>query len=49
MKKMDLNSKSETSKVDWTKVLDIVIKILTIGFYHIKKHQGGKQANGSPV
>ena len=28
-------------KPDWTKVLfEIIIKILTLGFYHIKKHKG---------
>ena len=27
-------------KPDWTKVLfEIVIKILTLGFYHVRKHK----------
>ena len=33
------SSSESTSKFDWTKVLDIVIKILTIGFYHVQKHK----------
>ena len=32
-------SASESTKFDWTKVLDIVIKILTIGLYHVNKHK----------
>ena len=27
-------------ETDWTKVLfEVIIKILTLGFYHIKKHR----------
>ena len=33
-------SQSQTEKPDWVKVLfEVVIKILTLGFYHIKKHK----------
>ena len=40
------NSNSE-STTDWKRVvIDIIIKILTLGFYHVEKHH--KQANGSP-
>ena len=36
MKKM--NSESESK--DWTKVLfEIIIKILTLGMYHVEKHK----------
>ena len=39
------NSKSTT---DWKQVvIDIIIKIITLGLYHVEKHKG-KQANGSP-
>jgi len=32
---------SEQQKPDWTEVLlEVVVKILTLGFYHIKKHKG---------
>lgn len=30
----------EFEKQDWTKVLfEIIIKILTLGFYHLEKHR----------
>ena len=33
------NPSSESTK-DWTKVLfEVIIKILTLGFYHIEKHK----------
>jgi hypothetical protein len=42
MSKSTLNSALETQETDWTKVLfEVIIKILTLGFYHIKKHQKG--------
>ena len=31
--------KSESKSVDWAKVLNIIIKILTIGLYHVEKHK----------
>ena len=31
---------NETEKQDWTKVLfEIIIKILTLGMYHVEKHK----------
>ncbi len=31
---------TENEEKDWTKVLfEVIIKILTLGFYHIKKHK----------
>ena len=31
----------EEQKPDWTEVLfEVVLKILTLGFYHVKKHKG---------
>ena len=39
MKKQESSSvNSEEQKNDWTKVLfEVIIKILTLGFYHVKK------------
>ena len=32
--------KTENNEHDWTKVLfEVIIKILTLGFYHIEKHK----------
>ena len=31
-------SKSQKS-VDWTAVIEVILKILTIGLYHVRKHQ----------
>ena len=32
--------KTENEEKDWTKVLfDVIIKILTLGFYHVEKHR----------
>ena len=32
--------KTENEEKDWVKVLfEIIIKILTLGFYHIEKHR----------
>ena len=31
---------NEDEKNDWTKVLfEVILKILTLGFYHIEKHK----------
>jgi hypothetical protein len=36
--------KQESNSSDWTKVLfEIIIKILTLGFYHIEKHRRAEQ------
>ena len=44
MKKQE--SKSVDEEKDWTQVLfEIIIKILTLGFYHIEKH---KKIGGIP-
>ena len=38
MKKQD--SSSVDQKNDWVKVLyEVILKILTLGFYHIEKHK----------
>ena len=32
--------KTENEERDWTKVLfEVIIKILTLGFYHVQKHR----------
>ena len=32
--------KTENEENDWVKVLfDVIIKILTLGFYHVEKHR----------
>ncbi len=32
--------KTEDEEKDWTRVLfEVIIKILTLGFYHIEKHK----------
>ena len=35
------NSQSQTDqKPDWTQVLfEVILKILTLGFYHVQKHK----------
>ena len=40
-KKLLLRSANEAEpKPDWTQVLfEVIIKILTLGFYHIEKHK----------
>ena len=39
MKKQESTSVNQNS--DWKEVLvDIILKILTLGFYHIEKHKG---------
>ena len=48
---------AEDPQKDWTKVLfEIIIKILTLGFYHLERHRSNngdeaqkKQVNRSPV
>ena len=35
-----MTTKSENQEHDWTKVLfEVIIKIFTLGFYHIEKHK----------
>ena len=35
-----MKNENEDQNKDWTKVLfEIIIKILTLGFYHIEKHK----------
>ena len=35
--------KTEDEEKDWTRVLfEVIIKILTLGFYHIEKHRKDK-------
>ena len=37
------NSESKSENPDWKEVLiEIIIKILTLGFYHIEKHKKPK-------
>ena len=41
MSKRTSTSATNEQETDWTKVLfEVIIKILTLGFYHIKKHKG---------
>ena len=38
--KQELNSANKEQETDWTKVLfEVILKILTLGFYHIWKHK----------
>ena len=40
MKKQELNSANNEQEISWTKVLfEVIVKILTLGFYHIEKHK----------
>ena len=38
--KLQSNMKQENEEKDWVKVLfEIIIKIITLGFYHVEKHR----------
>ena len=38
--KSQLKMKTENEEKDWVKVLyEVILKILTLGFYHIEKHR----------
>jgi len=38
--KLQSNMKTESEEKDWVKVLfEIIIKIITLGFYHVEKHR----------
>ena len=38
--KSRLKMKTESEEKDWVKVLyEVILKILTLGFYHIEKHR----------
>ena len=38
--KQELNSANKEQETDWTKVLfEVILKILTLGFYHLEKHK----------
>ena len=38
--KSRLNMKTKSEEKDWVKVLfEIIIKIITLGFYHVEKHK----------
>jgi len=38
--KQELNSANKEQETDWTKVIfEVILKILTLGFYHIEKHK----------
>ena len=41
--------KTESEEKDWVKVLyEVILKILTLGFYHVEKHNdANKQKHGS--
>ena len=40
MSKFKSQSTTEGDNQSWTKVLlDIIIKVLTLGFYHLEKHK----------
>jgi hypothetical protein len=35
-----MSSQSQSKKTfDWSLVVEVILKILTIGLYHVKKHQ----------
>ena len=39
-KRKEIQMKTENEEKDWVKVLfDVIIKILTLGFYHVEKHR----------
>ena len=42
---MSSKSKSQANQnPDWTSVLfEVLMKILTLGFYHVRKHQDGNE------
>ena len=42
---MSSKSKSQANQnPDWTEVLiEVILKILTLGFYHVRKHQDGNE------
>ena len=35
--------KNEKKQVDWAKVVEVIISILTLGLSHIRKHQDGNE------
>ena len=38
-KRKEIKMKTESEEKDWVKVLfEIIIKIITLGFYHVEKH-----------
>ena len=40
--KLKSSTSADNEQNDWTKVLfEVIIKILTLGFYHIEKHKKG--------
>ena len=42
MSKRTSTSATNGQETDWTKVLfEVILKILTLGFYHIEKHKKG--------
>ena len=44
---MKNHSSESTNNSNWKEVLvDIIVKIITLGLYHVEKHHN--QANGSP-
>ena len=43
-----MKKQASPSETDWTKVLfEVILKILTLGFYHIRKHQGNNTPDGA--
>ena len=39
-KRKEIKMKTEDEEKDWVKVLfEIIIKIITLGFYHVEKHR----------
>ena len=39
-KRKEIKMKTENEEKDWVKVLfEIIIKIITLGFYHVEKHR----------
>ena len=39
-KRKEIKMKNESEEKDWVKVLyEVILKILTLGFYHVEKHR----------
>jgi len=39
-KRKEIQMKVESEEKDWVKVLyEVILKILTLGFYHVEKHR----------
>ena len=39
--------KETKNKVDWEGIVEVILKILTIGLYHVKKHRNNERTEGA--